>query len=174
MEIKNTTYFNKEAYYTLNKSISGQIFIVGILFEIVLSGIACYFLFISKEYLKGIIIILLMISFPFVLNFFINNQIKKTYKSSEQVLKETKYDYIFTENNISITSANMNIQSQDNITYQAIYKVIETVSYLFIFISSNQAYVVSKDSFENDDLNIVINKIKEENVKYKYKKIKVK
>ena len=85
------------------------------------------------------------------------------------------YEYEFTDTNVNVHVTNKNTENHSSLTYQAIYKVTETANHLFIFISSNQAFIVSKDTFDNEEcLKEVIDKIKKENIKYNYKKVNVK
>lgn len=173
MNIKNTTKFSKEAYYSLNKTLTSKAYIACIIFEIVLAGLVAYLMIVEKDYLKGGIIIGLMAIYPFLLMFIINWQIKRNYEMSKLSFQDMTYNYEFTDTQVNVHLINNDKESTGNLTYRAMYKAIETNDFLFLFISSNQAYIVSKDSFEKkEDIETVINKIKSENIKYTVKKSK--
>lgn len=175
MNIRNTTRFSKEAYYALNKTLSSKIYIACIVFEIVLGVLAAFIMIKDKDLLKGGIIILMMLAYPFVLFAIMNGQIRKNYEINKLTFQDMIYEYEFTDTNVNVHVTNKNTENHSSLTYQAIYKVTETANHLFIFISSNQAFIVSKDTFDNEEcLKKVIDKIKKENIKYNYKKVNVK
>ena len=175
MNIRNTTRFSKEAYYALNKTLSSKIYIACIVFEIVLGVLAAFIMIKDKDLLKGGIIILMMLAYPFVLFAIMNGQIRKNYEINKLTFQDMIYEYEFTDTNVNVHVTNKNTENHSSLTYQAIYKVPETANHLYIFISSNQAFIVSKDTFDNEEcLKEVIDKIKKENIKYNYKKVNVK
>lgn len=175
MEIKNTTKFSKEAYYTLNKAINSKIYIAIIIFEILLGGLACLFIFKNQDYVKGIIIGILMLIYPFVLMLIMNIQIKRNYELNKLVYQSMVYDYTFTEKELLVTTTNNNLSNNCKLLYSAIYKLVDSDKFLFIFISSNQAYLVDKACFKNKEEEYrVIQIIKENNVKYTFKNVKLK
>ena len=174
MNIKNTTKFSKEAYYTLNKTLSSKTLIVCILFELVLAAILALFIFKDQDYIKAAILGVLMIAYPFLLTLIMNSQIKKNYEINKLAYQNMIYNYVFEDKELLIQIVNKNESTNKKMSYQAIYKVIESDKFLFIFVSSTNAYLIEKSCFENDeDLNKVIEKIKIENIKYKYKKMKI-
>ena len=170
MNIRNTTRFSKEAYYALNKTLSSKIYIACIVFEIVLGVLAAFIMIKDKDLLKGGIIILMMLAYPFVLFAIMNGQIRKNYEINKLTFQDMIYEYEYTDTKVNVHVTNKNTENHSSLTYQAIYKVTETANHLFIFISSNQAFIVSKDTIENEEcLKEVIDKIKKEKIKYNYK-----
>ena len=175
MEIKNTTTFSKEGYFSLNKSLQDKIIIPVVAIELVLLAFALFLLIGEHDYLKSGILGLLMIIYPFVLLFIMNLQVKRNYNINKVVYDTMTYDYLFTDEKLFVTLHQKEHESKGHITYRAMYKVIDTPKFLFIFISSNQAYLIQKDRFESiEEYEKVIERIKKDNVKYKFKKIKVK
>ena len=173
MNIKNTTKFSKEAYYALNKTLASKSYIACIFFELLLGGLVAYLMIVEKDYLKGGIILGLMAIYPFFLTFIMNFQIKRNYEMSKISFQDMVYNYEFTDTQVNLHLINKDKESSGNLTYKSMYKVIETTDFIFLFLSSNQAYIVSKSTFEKkEELETVINKIKSENVKYIVKKSK--
>lgn len=95
---------------------------------------------------------------------------KKIYKTSKYT-SNTKLNFTFYEDKIElVTIKNDEKMGEAKISYDDIYKVLETKNYMYIYISSNQAYVCSKEKFEgeyNKIVQILKNKL---NKKYKTKK----
>ena len=175
MEIKNTTKFSREGYYTLNKALSSKIYVACIIFELVLAVFLGFIIVKDKDYVKAIIIGIMMIAYPFVLSLIMNIQLKRNYNLNKLVFESMIYEYVFTDESFLVHCSNGNNTNDSKLNYQEIYKVIDSEKYLFIFISSNQAFLVDKTCFENkDDINNVIQKTKENNIKYSFKKVKVK
>ena len=87
MNIRNTTRFSKEAYYALNKTLSSKIYIACIVFEIVLGVLAAFIMIKDKDLLKGGIIILMMLAYPFVLFAIMNGQIRKNYEINNGLVR---------------------------------------------------------------------------------------
>lgn len=175
MEIKNTTKFSKEAYYTLNKTLNSKIYLACILFELVLLGLTAFFIFKNHDYTKAVAMGILMIAYPFILLITMKTKIDRNYKMNELVFKNMSYNYLFTDEEVHIQIENGTSTNETHLSYKSIYKVMHSDKYIFIFISSNQAFLVDKSCFENDnDNNIIIEKFKSEYIKCNYKKVNVK
>ena len=171
MNIKNTTKFTKEAYFALNKTLTSKSFIACIFFEVFLGGLVAYLMIAEHDYLKGGVILALMAIYPFFLTFIMKFQIKRNYEMNKLAFENMVYNYEFTDTQVNLRLINKDKESTGNLKYSSIYKVIETPDYLFVFVTSNQAYIVNKSSFETkEEMETVINKIKTENVKLVVKK----
>ena len=151
MEIRNTTKFSKEGYYTLNKAISSKINVACIIFELVLATFLGFIIFKDKDYIKAVIVGIMMIGYPFVLYLMMNIQLKRNYNLNKMVFESMVYDYIFTDEALIIHCSNGNQINDSKLNYQSIYKVIDSKKYLFFFISSNQSYLVDKSGFNNQE-----------------------
>ena len=93
-----------------------------------------------------ILVIAFLIIYPILFTFFIDLQIKKMYRSNKKInmLEEviTFYDDNFTSKSI---------HNYCTVNYEDIYKVCETKNNFYIFISSNQAFILAKDSLKDVD-----------------------
>lgn len=174
MEIKNTTKFSKEGYFTLNKAMLRRSYFVCVLLEIALAALMVYIIIKdNNDIVKPIFLGILMITYPFILGFVLSGQMKRNYNMNKAVYENMIYDYEFTDEKLKVRLTQNNQCNEGYVTYKAMYKVIDTEKFLFVFISSNQAYIIEKSCFaSNEDIDKVISKIKEENVKYKFLKIK--
>lgn len=175
MEIKNTTKFSKEGYFTLNKAMLRKSYFVCALLEFALAALMVYILVKDKnDIVKPIFLGILMITYPFILGFILSGQMKRNYNMNKAVYENMVYDYEFTDDKLKVRLTQNNQCNEGYVTYKAMYRVIDTEKFLFVFISSNQAYIIEKSSFvSKEDVDKVISKIKQENVKYKFLKIKV-
>ena len=173
MDIKNTTHFSKEGFFTLNKVMRGKSYGVLIFFELVL-GILLAIMIKNKMDLYFIILLgIFMVTYPIIFHLILNGQMKRHYKLNEKVYLSMIYTYQFTDDRFYIHVDNNGRQSDSKNSYQVIFRVIETEKFLFIFITTNQAWMVEKENFESpNDVQQIVEKIKNENIKYKYMKVK--
>lgn len=175
MEIKNTTKFSKEGYFTLNKAISKKLIYICIIFEIALAILMVSLIIKEKDFIKPLVLGILMIAYPFILTLMMKGQLKRNYNLNKNVYEKMIYDFLFVDNQINVRLTSDDQVNDGHIAYRAIYRAIETPKFLFIFISSNQAYIVEKNNFNSpEELEMVISKIKSENIKYKFMNINVK
>lgn len=173
MEIKNTTKFSKEGYFTLNKTLTSKTFLACIGFEVALAALLVFIIIKDNDIVKPIFLGVLMLLYPFTLYLIMKFQMNRNYNLNKAAYEDMVYDYVFTDEQLNVRLTHQQKTSEGHITYRAMYKVIETEHFLFVFISSNQAYIVEKANFSSkEEFDRVISKIKEENVKYKYSKVK--
>ena len=77
------------------------------------------------------------------------------------------YEYEFKEDGIKVTFTFLEEQQRQDLSYKSVFKVIEDKNNLYLFLQAKQAYIVSKNGFENSsDLNEVILKLKKNTIKY--------
>ena len=75
MEIKNTTKFSKEGYFTLNKAMLRRSYFVCVLLEIALAALMVYIIIKNNnDIVKPIFLGILMITYPFILGFVLSGQ----------------------------------------------------------------------------------------------------
>ncbi len=144
----NKTKCTKEEYdrfqesykkeYALSEWISVLYYFVFFIFCIVMS-------FISKEFKLGIILIIAFCLYLFYKFIFMPKRIKKQ-EGSNQLVKEYVTTYIFY--NKIFTSKNED--KEVSTPYFKIYRVIETKTNYYIYVSREYAFIVSKEGFEND------------------------
>ena len=98
---------------------------------------------IKQDYKLVGIVIVFVILYPIVLNFAINRQIKKMYTSNKRIneLEEILYFY-------DTYLESKSKQNYCRVMYEDIYKVCETKSNFYIFLSDNQAFIVIKDNLK--------------------------
>lgn len=95
---------------------------------------------------------------------------KKAYKTSK-IMADAKLMVNFYNEKMQLLSLkNDEKVGESIITYDDIYKVLETNNYIYLYISSNQAYLCKKENFEGD-YSIIVQKLKDKlQKKYKIKK----
>lgn len=75
---------------------------------------------------------------------------KKIYKTSKYT-SDTKLNFTFYEDKMELVTIKKDEKmGEAKISYEDIYKVLETKNYIYLYISANQAYVCSKEKFEGD------------------------
>lgn len=85
---------------------------------------------------------------------------RKIFKTSKLVV-ETKLRYNFLEEKINLESLKNNEKIGESIiSYSDLYKVVDKKEYIYLYISSNQAYVIPKNTF-NGNYNKVVSIFKE-------------
>lgn len=172
MKIMNSTRFSKEGFFSLHKCLTRKSYIPCIIFEVILLAVAIFIAIDQKDYLKPILIGVLMIAYPFILTLIMKSQISRSYLMNKQVYDQMIYEYEFNDDQFTINLIHNDKVNNGHVSYNAIYKLVETDKFLFIFIASNQAYIVDKSSFENeDDCKIIVETIKTFNIKHKYVKV---
>ena len=63
-------------------------------------------------------------------------------QNNKLVFESMIYEYVFTDESFLVHCSNGNNTNDSKLNYQAIYKVIDSEKYLFIFISSNQNFII--------------------------------
>ena len=95
---------------------------------------------------------------------------KKAYKTSKIVADAKLMVNFYNEKMQLLSLKNDEKVGESIITYDDIYKVLETNNYIYLYISSNQAYLCKKENFEGD-YSIIVQKLKDKlQKKYKIKK----
>lgn len=95
---------------------------------------------------------------------------KRAYKTSKIAANAKLVVKFYDEKMQLLSLKNDEKVGESIITYDDIYKVLETKNYIYIYISSNQAYLCKKENFEGD-YNLITSKLKEKlQKKYKVKK----
>ena len=86
----------------------------------------------------------------------------KLEKKKDSILN-TKVTYIFKKNNFSLNN-------KEYIDYNTLKKVIETDKAYYLYLDKSRALIVDKSLLNNEDINTLTNKLKEQVSTYKYKK----
>ena len=102
----------------------------------------------EQAFLLGLVglVIVFIIVYPIILSFTLNSQIKKMYKSNKRInmLEET----------LTFYDEFLESKSDHNyckVQYTDIYRVCETKSNFYIFISDNQAFIIIKSELKDVD-----------------------
>lgn len=91
-----------------------------------------------------------------------NLNLYKLEKKKDSILN-TKVTYIFKKNNFSLNN-------KEYIDYNTLKKVIETDKTYYLYLDKSRALIVDKSLLNDEDINTLTNKLKEQVSTYKYKK----
>lgn len=154
--------FNKYHTYSNPKNILVSVIaIILIIYSILAMNTDSYLRIISG--VIGVIWIVEMILLPKL-------WAKRAYNTSK-LTADSKLLVNFYEEKMKLVSLkNDEKVGESIITYDDIYKVLETKEYVYLYISSNQAYLCKKENFDGD-YSVIASKLKEKlQKKYKVKK----
>ena len=112
----------------------------------ILAIVAIVLNYIKGNYNVVFLVIVFIIVYPIILSITLNSQIKKMYKSNKRInmLEEvlTFYDdYLESKSS----------HNYCKVLYSDIYKICETKSNFYIFISDNQAFIIIKSEINELD-----------------------
>ena len=141
--------------------------LMGFLFYVAFFLFCIILSFMSKEYKLGSILICVFILYLAYKFIYQPNRIKKQEKSN-QLLKEYINTYIFYNNYFKTK----NIDGEAQTFYFKIYKVIETKTNFYIYVSRDYAFIISKSGFKDDKCEEFTKFIKKK-TRFKYKVEKV-
>lgn len=135
--------FKKFQKFYLNKFKSS---IIPIIIMALLAIVAIVLNFIKGNYSVVGLVIVFIIVYPIILSFTLSSQIKKMYKSNKRInmLEET----------LTFYDEFLESKSDHNyckVQYTDIYRVCETKSNFYIFISDNQAFIIIKSELKDVD-----------------------
>lgn len=74
-------------------------------------------------------------------------------KSAKYITDETDEIYIFDDETLQIKQVSKRMQSESTYTYDYLYKVMESATHYFLYISKIQCHVVPKNSITEGDIN---------------------
>ena len=135
--------FKKFQKFYLNKFKST---IIPKIIMVVLALLVIIINIVKKDYdLVGIVIVFVIV-YPLMLNFALNMQIKKMYKSNKRINELEEFLYFY-DNCLESKSKH----NYCKVMYEDIYKVCETKSNFYIFVSDNQAFIVIKNNIKDVD-----------------------
>lgn len=89
---------------------------------------------------------------PIILILFVPKLLVKNNLRHSQNIIGSINTYTFNEDGIRISSVSKDAESQSNVHYQFLRNVYETKEYFYLFIHSNQAYIVNKTGMQRDTL----------------------
>jgi len=180
-EYKNTSYWTKEGYYEMNNTKSKESILLVVICELLLaafSGFFFYSYFVEgkvKNLVFAIIILAVVVAYPFTLRLLYKHQLNKTYKLYDKQFNNAKYEFKFNKDFILIHFTAGDLNKEMSYSYKSIYRLIETNDYMFFFISSNESFTVEKKGFDNPtDADAVKEFVINNGVKYKDQRKKVK
>lgn len=164
--MKNHTVFTRESFKKLNQYLTQRMFVQISILEVMLIGI-CIISYFEKKFVLMYIGIAILIIYPIFCILYRNNRINKVLQQGENMYDVSYYEYEFKEDGIKVTFTFLEEQQRQDLSYKSVFKVIEDRNNLYLFLQAKQAYIVSKNGFENSsDLNEVILKLKKNTIKY--------
>ena len=93
--------------------------------------------------------------------------------NKNKVIKNSENRFVFTENDVTETSGNGLHTGTSAVKYDAMWRVYETKGYIYLYINSNQSYIVDKSTVTGgtvEDLRmLLISKIGAKKYKVKFK-----
>jgi len=174
IEIKNTSTFSKEGYKQMNKELAKKNYSLIVAMEIILVAMDVWFYVNYKTMLTyGIVVSCFIVSYPFLITWMAKRQLEKTFKIYNNVFDSAKYEFTFYEKALKIDLTANGSTSNSVMNYSKLYSIIENNDYIFVFISSNQAYIVEKKGFTNpEDVQTLMDLFKKNGLKCKRAKTK--
>ncbi len=166
-EIKNTTVIDKKA---VNKFCETYYFDKFKVLRIIINilGLTTIIAFFTKNnyfdvQLDTFIIVLICL---LILNSSLIPKLNTFRYFKKQKGKTNTFDYLFKSNNFKY-----GYKKDSYASYSDLKKVIEVKDYIYLYLSNNTVLIVSKESFNNNDLIIVTSLLKEKVIHYKYKNV---
>ncbi len=80
---------------------------------------------------------------------------KNINKSARYITDETDETYIFDDETLYIKQVSKRMQSESTYNYDYLYKVMESATHYFLYISKLQCHVVPKNTLVEGDLNVL-------------------
>ena len=166
--IKNHSVFTKDGYIRMNK-VNAQSSLLMIATAWVGLIVINVLLYLQKSWTFAIITSVLVVAYPFILKLLSTRQINRTFKMYEGTMGNASYDYEFKDGQIDFTFKSKTQTSPGSIKYSSIYHVICDDDYVFVFISSNQIYIIEKKGFEEGEMEKAIDLLKSKGIRVKDK-----
>lgn len=146
----NTTYVKKEHFEESDKFIyKYNIIPLIVIYEILMALFILFLIFIHK-YIFIVIFLLVMIGFPFLLNYLNRKKLKE---SINLLFSEENdfftYDYDFGEECFSVKIFVNGKNKEYKYNYNQIKRIIETENRAFIFIEKTTCFVIDKSGFND-------------------------
>lgn len=152
---KVTCKFTLEAYMSLNRETSKNMFYFVIILELFIIALDVLF-FINAQYIYGGVVAGLALLYPFFVYWLNVVQLKKAYRMSQDMYEKTTYNYEFKETafltDVKFPKGDPIVRDYE---YAKLFKAVENNKYFFFYIARNQAFVVNKETLSEDDLNII-------------------
>lgn len=76
-------------------------------------------------------------------------------KTAKYITDETDEIYIFDEETLYIKQVSEKMQSESTYSYDYLYKVMESATHYFLYISKMQCHIVPKNSVTEGDINVL-------------------
>lgn len=167
--IKNHSNFTKEGYERMNIVLSKSSLPL-VIAAMVGLAIIDVFLYINKSWVLAGVISALVLVYPLILKFMAKRQITRTYKMYSTAFEGSSYDYEFKDDRVDFMFNVSGKNTKGSIKYSSVYQIIEDNDYLFLFISSNQVYIIEKKGFSNDDEETLLSHFTKKGIKVKHKR----
>lgn len=153
-------------YHTQKKSLK-IFFVLGLIIFLcaILNTVAIFIEPIDYENLIyditfSVIFLLVGIYFAFIYKSSLLKAYNTQLKTNKFIMSNPITTYQFSENNYKIlVTSNLGIE-ESTYSYAMLHSAVETEKYIFLKFSTNSAYIISKQSIENDDLGKLINLLK--------------
>ena len=171
MEIKNVSIIKmEEITKTTTKNILRSQKTMWICMAIVL--LCSIYMIVSGDVALGVTFIIIGLLFPLT-TFILKNAVAKKMNAANKVLGSgIYYEYIFKKDGFKVSTVAGEHTSINEINYTNLNKIQVVDDMIFLFVSANNAYVVKKDGFTNDDECQILLNLFKENLAYKFNEIK--
>ncbi len=176
MEIKASSKYDWETVKKFNRF---HIFNRARFFNVLIVLMELYMIFIfvfsaiSQTFTTGLLPSFCLFLLWNALIIFVYFGLPKIRYNKNRVVKNSENHFVFTENDVTETSDNGMHNGTSVVKYDAMWRVYETKGYIYLYINSNQSYIVDKSTVEGgttEDLRmLLISKIGADKYKVKIK-----
>lgn len=103
------------------------------------------------NYIEAIIVAVLGVAVV-VMNIMIKNKtLKKVTEHNREISKGVYFEYVFKDDSFQVGAVTEQLSDINEIKYETLYMVRIVADLLLLYIGANDAYVVKKSGFKNDD-----------------------
>ncbi len=173
--IEFRTKFDGEVANSLSKWQFKKLGWILLLISIVFCGIGLIFIFVvedESEYPFAVVMIVFGLIFAPLMWLLSRNSQKQINKSASLISNETEQIYQFFDDKVIVyQSKGEDFKSTAEIKYNCFFKVIETPTHYFLYISHAQAHVIVKNHLVEGNLE-ELNHILSNNLRGKFKPLK--
>lgn len=104
-----------------------------------------------KAYIEAVITIVLGITI-IIMNIVIRNKtLKKVQENNSELSKGIYFEYVFKDTMFQVSAVAESVSDIREVNYESLYMIRAFADMLFLYINPNDAYVVKKSGFKNDD-----------------------
>ncbi len=129
---------------------------------------------IKDSVLFGVFLIIVALLIPLLYIVMVRAMVNKGIKSAPALLNGTTQIWRFLEDNIIFNESGKYVEAHDTqLSYDAIYKVVERADNFYLFLSKNQAYIIDAKGFtmgsRRELHDLLLNRLGDKKVKFSKK-----